>query len=265
MAGFQLPGFQGIHQFLGCGQCLLFLFMMDGDLQHPGKGRIPQFLPLGQLPFGKPFIVLPGGHLENGIFRIIGLEDHLPRLFSPSCPAGGLGQQGKAALSAAEIRQVQLGIRTQDSHQGHIGDIMALGHHLGPQEHIVIPPAEGLEDLLMGKLPAGGILVHAQGPHPRAQVPDLPFRLFRAGAEEPDPGAAAVGTFGGHRFRMAAVMAFHQLLPGVVHQGHRTVGTAEGFPAVPAQHKGGKPPAVQQYNGLLPVLHHVFQLPPQGF
>ena len=116
----------------------------------------------------------------------------------------------------------------------------------------------------MGELLTGRILVHPQRPHPRAQFPDLCLRLFRPGPEESDPGTAAMGTSSGHWFRMAAVMAFHQLFPGMVYQRNGAVGTAESFPTVPAQDKSGKSPPVQEDDGLFPIFHGGFQLVTQG-
>ena len=91
------------------------------------------------------------------------------------------------------------------------------------------------------------------------------LELFRAGSEEEQMIAAAVGAKLGHGRSIAAVVAFHAAAALVVGQGDGAVGALHGLAAAAAQGDRRVSPAIEQDHRLLfaiqPLAHLFGQLP----
>ena len=96
------------------------------------------------------------------MIRVVGLQNHPSRCFAAASASGHLGQKLKSALSGAEIRKAERKIRTDDTHQGYAGKIMALGHHLSPHQDVHLPVLKALEYFYDGALAGCCVPVHAQ-------------------------------------------------------------------------------------------------------
>ena len=163
-------------------------------------------------------------------------------------------------LAAAKVGEAQRGIGGHHAHQRHIGEIVALGDHLSPDQDLGLPPSEGGEDLLIGVPMGHRVRVHAHRPRAREPFLYLLLHLLRAHAEVLDEGLAAVGAYGGHGLARAAVVTADRVLSLMVGHGDVAVVAGQHVPAGPAGDEGGVPPPVQKQHGLVSLLQARLQL-----
>ena len=195
------------------------------------------------------------------MFRHVGLDHHISRVRPPPGPPGGLGEQLKGSLPAGVIRGVEREVRCQHPHQGHLGKVMSLYDHLGPDEDVRLPRREGGEDLLVSPLARGGVHVHPQDSRPGKHGLCHLLRLLGPHPESGDVGGAAGRTPVRHGDLIPAVVAFQPPIP-VQGQAHVAVGTFHRLSAGAAGHEIGVAPPVDEQHGLLPLLQSpLHQLP----
>ena len=105
--------------------------------------------------------------------------------------------------------------------------------------------------------------VHAENLLPGEQLPQLRLHLLRAGAHGLH-GAAAVGAPLQHRLGVAAVVAEHPPMDGVVGEAHAAPGTRGHLAALDADAVLPRAAAVQEQNALAALGHGVLQRQLQG-
>ena len=168
--------------------------------------------------------------------------------------AGDLGEELKGPFSAPIVGEAEGGVCRDDPHQRHVGEVVALGDHLGADEDLGLPAPEGGEDLLIG-VPAGDrVRVHADGPGAGEPLLDLLLHLLRAHAEVLDEGLAAAGADGGQGLPRAAVVAADRILGLVVGHGDIAVVACQHVSAGAAGDEGGVSTPVQKQHGLVSLL-----------
>src|SRR6266478_2767945 len=114
-----------------------------------------------QLPFKEGQVLLSRGQLDRVVLRIIRLDKHFARQRASPSASGNLREQLKRAFSRAEIRQAELRIRGDDSHQRNALKIVSLGHHLRADENIDFPGSKISKHLLVRALGADRVAVEA--------------------------------------------------------------------------------------------------------
>ena len=156
---------------------------------------------------------------------------------------------------------VQRQIRRQHAHQRHIFKVQPLGHHLGADEdghfflfkfaqHLLVPVADGVG-------------VHAQDFCPGKQLPQFLFDALGAGADMLHR-PAAIRTRLRRRLRIAAVVAHHPSVRGVVRQKHTAPRTLRHMAALRAQQLAAAAAAVEKKDALLARGEIALQLLAQG-
>ncbi len=129
--------------------------------------------------------------------------------------------------------------------------VEALGHHLGTHHDVVLVPGELRQQLFVGVLSGGGVLIHPQHPGLGEQLRQ--FLLGLLGAEAPVEQLAAAGGAGlGGRVELGAAVVAEQLVAClVVDHGDAALGALEHLAAVVALGHGLIAPPVEQQDGLL--------------
>ena len=183
------------------------------------------------------------------MLRDHGLQNGPSLGFPPARPAHHLGQQVEGRLRRPEGTGVKAHVPVQHAHQRHVGEIQALGHHLGPQQHGDFFPAEPVQNGLVGIGGGDGVRIHPLHPNAGEPVVKLLLHLLDTHAY-PLQGAAAMGTDARHRPGIAAVVAHEPLVGAVIGEPCAAPGTFRGFPAVHADQRPAVAPAVQEQDGL---------------
>ena len=122
--------FQGafLHQFL--------ILAAEFDIDQAAEGRKFQGRAQGQFPAEKTLIIVIPGRGNAVMIRLVGLDYDPAWFFSPTGPAADLAEQLKGSFPGPEIRHAQAAVSPDNSHQSHVGKMMALGNHLGADEDI---------------------------------------------------------------------------------------------------------------------------------
>ena len=89
-----------------------------------------------KLFINETFVITLCSILYAVIIGIICLDYHSACFPSPACPSGNLGYELECPLGRFVIRKVQRQIRSDNSHQGHIFEVMPFCNHLGSYENI---------------------------------------------------------------------------------------------------------------------------------
>jgi hypothetical protein len=146
---------------------------------------------------------------------------------------------------------MQTCIRGHHSHQCYQWEIQPFCDHLGSHEHVGLMPSERLEDAIMRLFTTRDIPIPAQDTRSRKLTRDLFFHSLRSHSQIANPRALAGWAHAWIRHSPVAAMADeprHRCMIGI---RYSAIGTAHHEPAVPAQHYGGTPPAVEEQEGLL--------------
>ena len=141
-----------------------------------------------------------GGVGDAGRGRGEGLHDHLAAGRAAAAAAGELGDHREGALAGAEVGEAQGGVGVEDRAQGHLGEVVALGDHLGADQDGALGLAEGGEDAGVGTAPGGGVGVEPEDRHRRQPLGQQRLDLLGA-----DAGARERGRVADRRRRWAAV------------------------------------------------------------
>ncbi|MNP38268.1 hypothetical protein D3C76_1317690 [compost metagenome] len=183
--------------------------------------------------------------------RQMGLDDHPARLFGAAGTTGDLDDELGHAFAGAEVGGEQAAIGVEDGHQGHPGEMVPLGEHLGADQDAGFAALDGGEQLVHGVLARGAVAVDAQNLRFRKQDRQAFLGAFGAGAHRAQVYPPAIGTAGRLALGMAAMMAA-QLVEALV-QGHACIAArALADPAaVMAQQGRRETAAVEEHQHLL--------------
>ena len=90
-----------------------------------------------------------------------GLGQDLAGQVAASGASGDLGEQLEGALGGTEVGQAEAHIGRDDAHQGHVGDVVALGD-LGADQDVEAALAEAAEDRFILATSAAGVAIEAR-------------------------------------------------------------------------------------------------------
>ena len=126
-----------------------------------GEGRIRKLASKLEFLVGKTFVIVVTGELDGGRMGREGLDHHFAFHFTPSRAARDLGQELEGPFAGAEIGDVEGEVGVEDGGEGDVGEVEALGDHLGAEEDVDLAGSEGGEGVLEDVFLARGIGVEA--------------------------------------------------------------------------------------------------------
>ena len=214
-----------------------------------GKGRVTPQTPQTDLIVVEAVIVLLRRRQDHVVAGGVGLDHRTALLLPPAGPAHHLRQQAEGALRRPVVIHVQRQIRRQHAHQRHPGEIQSLGHHLSPQQNGDAAALELPQELLVAL--SHGIGIHPQKLRTGKEPGQLLLHLLCTKADMLH-GAAAVGTGIRRRLGVAAVVAHHPPVGGMVGEVDAAPGTLGNVAALGTQQLAAAAPAVQKQDTLLP-------------
>ena len=194
--------------------------------------------PKGDLVFVKALIVVSTRRLNGRVVGRVGLDDDLaPQDASPGAPRH-LGQQLESPLPGAKVGQVDDRVGGDDAHQGHAGQVQALGDHLCADHDVGLAVDKAIEDLFVGQLAPRGVQIPTHDPGLGVGLAHQLFDALSADAKEFDATTPATGTLRRHKRLVIAVMADQIIDGGMVGEGKIAARAFEHVPTVAAHHKG---------------------------
>ena len=104
--------------------------MLEINVDDLGKGRVSKILAVSKFMLIESLVVMGLHKLDDIMFGVTGLNDHLALFVSPSCAARHLLKHIKSAFVTAKIRKIDHRISIENAHNAHCVKIQALGHHL---------------------------------------------------------------------------------------------------------------------------------------
>ena len=246
----RLPAQQGREPGGGAGHLALLQARKAHDAQ-PAERRVQPQLPVSDLLLEEGVVVLRGGEVEHRVVGVGGLDDGKTGVFGPAAPAHHLRDEAEHGLIRPEALGEQERVDAEDAHQGHILEIQPLGHHLGAHHDVVLAAGEPGQQLFVGVLGGGGVLVHPQDACLREELCQLLLSLLGAEAAVLQCSAAG-GAFLRGRVQLAAAVVTEQLVRRFV-VDHRDAALCafEHLAAVFTLGDGLVAPAVEQQDGLL--------------
>ena len=126
-----------------------------------GEGRVAELFSEVELLVSVAEEVVVAGELDGGRVRGEGLDDDFALELTTASPAGDLGQQLEGALTGAEIGNMQAEVGIQYADQSDVGEMQALGNHLGANDDIDLALAELSQGVAQGVLAAHGVRIDA--------------------------------------------------------------------------------------------------------
>ena len=135
------------------------------------EGRVAELLPPRELPREEACDVVPDREGKRSRVRLEGLDEHLPRRVAPA-PPRELRDELERPLLGAEVRKREPRVRIHDGRHRDTGKVVALCHHLRPDEHRGTRAREPLERL-----------AQRSGLHRRVGVEPDPFEPRHATCE----------------------------------------------------------------------------------
>ena len=114
------------------------------------------------------------------MIRIERLNDGLSRPLAAAGSPGHLRQQLKRPLRGAEIRKAQAHVRRHDTHQRHVGKVVALRNHLRTHEHVDVAILKPRQQRRQRPLPANRIAIHPRDAGLRKEPPHFGLDAFGA-------------------------------------------------------------------------------------
>ena len=127
-----------------------------------GERRQPRRPALAQGLFGEGKVTLLGQLDQQRVVGQMGLDNHLARLFGASGTARDLHDQLGHALAGAKVTGEQAAIGIQNRHQGHPGEVMALGEHLRADKNARLALLDSGKQLVHRVLARGAVAIDPQ-------------------------------------------------------------------------------------------------------
>src|SRR6476619_4991391 len=109
---------------------------MDQQRSQGDERRIIVILPVANLLFIKPGVVLTARVAQRVMIRVISLNQNFAGQITASGSTSDLGQQLEGPLGGAEIGQRQTGVDRYHTNQRNIWEIVTFGEYLGADQHI---------------------------------------------------------------------------------------------------------------------------------
>ena len=187
----------------------------QGEARERGQaGAATLFDRLG----AEPPVALQHQHPQQGVFRVVGLEQHAAGTVAAAGPARDLEQQLGHPLGGAEVDAEQSGVGIENRHQGDVREMVPLREHLGTDHRVDLTGVHAVEQRLQRPPPADRVAVHPG--HAQALDSSLQRARDPLGAE---PQAAHVlraapGALVDERALRGAVVAAQPAVFAVEHQ-----------------------------------------------
>ena len=198
--------------------------------------------------------VMLAGVLDGRRVGREGLHDHLALQITATGAAGDLGDELERALAGAEVRDVQAEVGVEDADEGDIGEMKALGDHLGADEDVDLVRLEGSEGVTQRVFTAHRIRVDAGEFCFRENLCQDFLHFLRAVSLEENSGVTALGAFFRDDGLVAADMADEALVGPVVGERDGTVRALADMAAGGALQGAGESAAVEEQDGLLTLV-----------
>ena len=208
----------------------------------------------GQFMIGKPGVAPLHQALQSRVVGLQGLNPNLPRPVRPPGPSGHLNQQLGGALRRLEVRAQEAGVRIDGGHQGDVGEVVALGQHLGADKNARLTSRDLRQLPLQTALGAGGVAVDADQGEIRESGSEGGLRSFGAGPHCGELSPPAGWANRRRRLFRAAMVAGQQAAAQMQRQAG-VASVAEGLPAAGGAQVYGRIAApVQEHQHLAPSI-----------
>ncbi len=219
-----------------------------------GEGRQTCGAALLQGLAGEGWIAFLSQLHHQRVIGKMGLDQYLPGLLGAARTSGHLDDLLRHALTGAEVGGKQPAVGIEHGHQGHLGEVVALGEHLGADQDAGHPAMNGAQELAQGVLARGGVAVDAQHRDVRKQQLQAFLGALGAGPHRTQVELAAGRAMTRRRLAVITVMAAQ--LTGAAVVGHaRIAARALGQPtAVVAEQGRGETTPIEEHQHLLPAL-----------
>ena len=163
-------------------------------------------------------VALQHQHPQQGVLRVVGLEQDPAGALTAAGPARDLEQQLRHPLRGPEVDAEQSGVGVEDRDQGDVREVVPLREHLGADHRVDLARVHAVEQRLQRPAPADRVAVHPG--HAQALDSSLQRARDPLGAE---PQAAHVlraapGALVDERALRAAVVAAQPVVLSVQHQ-----------------------------------------------
>ena len=180
----------------------------------------------------------------------MGLNDDFTGALGAAGTPSHLNDQLGQPFGGAKVDAEQAGVGVDDADQGDIGQMVALGQHLGADENPPLAAVSAFQQGFHRAFAASAVAIHPHQADTGKTLGKLAFHPFRALAQRAQPLAAAAGAAIRDRALVTAVMAAKLRVAGV--QGQAGIAAiAGGDPAAfMAKQGGGEAATVEEYQHL---------------
>ena len=224
-----------------------------GDQQpsQDAERRVAEQPPPQELVVGEAVHVERGRGADGVVARGVGLDDDPARHRPSPGSTGDLRQQLEGPLARPVVGQVEGDVGRDDRRERDRWQVEALRGELGPDEHVDAAVAEVVVDRLEAAAGGERVGVEPRDLQCREAGSQLGLDALRAGAEVPDPGAAAARAALGRSGGAPAVMAAQRTPGQVIDERKVAVRAAQALAAVAAEDEGRRSAAVDDQDRLL--------------
>ena len=247
----------GFAELLGQGFDAEFhhvlLFATHGDEHGVAVGGMAAGLADGEFLGGEAFEVVVAGELDAGALGREGLHDNLAGHFTAARASGDLGEELEGAFASAEIGNVEGEVGVEDADKGDVGEMEALGDHLGADEQIDLLSFKGIEGIAQFVLAGHGVGIDAGDAGGGELFAERFLNAFGAESGMEDAGVIASRAGAGGFFAVAADVADHDFFTLVKAQGGAAMLALDDVAAALADEAFGITAAVEKEDGLLSI------------
>ena len=190
--------------------------------------------------------------------RLVRLDYHLALLPFSSGTATHLLHELETAFKRPEIREREHVVGIEYSHSFYVVEVETFGNHLGADKDVCLTVFKLVEDKLIAVFRARGVEVEASAASLRDDGRQVFLNTFSAETMHLKVGAMTRRTFRRHRHRIAAVVAFHDVLRLVIRHRDITVDALRHPMTDAAFETQRETSAVLEQNHLILVAQRVF-------
>ena len=221
---------------------------VDAQRDHARERRIVRLLARRQLAAREAGIVVRLHRDDRCMIGCVRLDDHPARPLAAPRAARHLLQQLEGPLPGAKVRQVHGLIGRQHADQRDPGKVVALGHHLRPDQHVDLAGVHAGEQRVQA---GGGVAIEPRDARVGKALAHHRLQPFRAGAQPFDARLLARRAAVRDGRDAAAVVAHEARAPLVIRHRHRAAGATDDVPTRAAQRDGREPAPVEEQDALL--------------